>query len=141
MPSTNILCVPFMHKALLSFMDKKFCLRFVFFCSLVRIDHQLEDLMLALVVCAAGHQIIIVWCAAAAEAAFLHHLTEGSFGAHGGFLTLAICLPEANIVGEAVNMCVDTLFTFVGADLEAGHAVFLLLIHDSPAHPFRKLAA
>lgn len=33
------------------------------------------------------------------------------------------------------------LVSVAGADLEAGHAVFLLFVHDSPAHPFRKLAA
>ena len=32
------------------------------------------------------------------------------------------------------------LVSVVGADLEARYAVFLRLVHDSPAHPFRKLA-
>ena len=82
---------------------------------LIRIDLQFEDLMLALVVCAAGYQVIAIRGGTAAEAAFLHHLPEGGLGTHGGFLTLTVCLPEADVVGEAVNMRIDSLFTFIDA--------------------------
>ena len=76
--------------------------------------------MLALVVCAAGYQVIAIRGGATTEAAFLHHLPEGGLGTHGGFLTLTVCLPEADVVGETVNMRVDPLFTFVDApDLNA----------------------
>ena len=44
---------------------------------LIRIDLQFEDLMLALVVCAAGYQVIAVRGGTATEAAFLYHLPEG----------------------------------------------------------------
>ena len=87
---------------------------------LIRIDLQFEDLMLALVVCAAGYQVIAVRGGTATEAAFLYHLPEGSLGTHGGFLTLTVCLPEADVVGETVDMRIDSLFTFVDApDLNA----------------------
>ena len=87
---------------------------------LVGIDLQFEDLMLALVVCAAGYQVIAVRGGTATEAAFLYHLPEGSLGTHGGFLAFAVCLPKADVVGETVDMRVDSLFTFVDApDLNA----------------------
>ena len=82
---------------------------------LIGIDLQLENLMLALVVCAAGYQVIAVRGGTTTEAAFLHHLPEGGLGTHGGFLTLTVCLPEADVVGEAVNMRINPLFTFVDA--------------------------
>jgi hypothetical protein len=82
---------------------------------LIGIDFQLENLMLALIVCAAGYQVIAVRSGTAAEAAFLHHLPEGGLGTHGGFLALTVCLPEADVVGEAVNMRIDSLFTFIDA--------------------------
>ena len=69
--------------------------------------------MLALVVCAAGYQVIAVRGGTATEAAFLYHLPEGGLGTHGGFLTLTVCLPEADVVGETVDMRVDPLFTLV----------------------------
>ena len=34
---------------------------------------------------------------------FLYHLPEGGLGTHGGFLTLTVCLPEADVVGETVT--------------------------------------
>ena len=150
--------------------------------------------MLALVVCAAGYQVIAVRGGTTTEAAFLHHLPECCLGTHGGFLALAVCLPEADVVGEAVDVRVDPLFAFVdapdlntvvdepldyerrffgssantvehehqqdiefalfgifldeldlvtviGADLESGHAIFLFLVHDGPAHSLRELTA
>ena len=71
--------------------------------------------MLALVICAAGYQVIAVRSGTTTEAAFLHHLPEGGLGTHGGFLTLTVCLPEADVVGETVNMRVDSLFALIDA--------------------------
>ncbi len=81
----------------------------------IGIDLQLEDLVLTLVVCAARYQVISVRGGTATEAAFLHHLPEGGLGTHGGFLTLAVCLPEADVVGEAVDMRIDPLFALIDA--------------------------
>ena len=44
-PSTNILCVSSMHEALLSFMDKKFCLVILDACISAEDDHKLLKAM------------------------------------------------------------------------------------------------
>ena len=72
--------------------------------SLRIVNDQLVDLVLPFVQDAALFQAVTVWRFPAAEAAFFDHLAQSRFGSDGGLLTLAVRLPESDVVRQTVRM-------------------------------------
>ncbi len=69
-------------------------------------------------------------------------------GAGSALLKSAIAGADAQIVHHSHHSCLVlmdfqlaylVLVPVIGADFESRHTVFLFLVYDAPAHPFRKL--
>ena len=73
------------------------------------------DFMLPFVEDAALFQPVPVWRCTAPEPSFQHHLAQCRFGADGGFLALTVRPPVADVVGKAVGVRPEALFTLVDA--------------------------
>ena len=71
--------------------------------------------MLTLVEDTALFQAIPVWRVSSAEPPILYHLAKSCFGAHGGFLALAVGLPETDVIGQAIRVGLKALFAFLHA--------------------------
>ena len=96
------------------------------------VNCQLHDLVFSLVENPAGDQLVSVGCVSSPEAALLNHLAQSRLGADRRLLAFAVSLPVADVVGEAVRVRIESLFTLIDApDMDA--------LFDEPFNHERRL--
>ena len=72
------------------------------------------EFVLALVDAATFHKVITIRRISALKVTFFHKLAQTGAGSDGSFFTLAVCLPEADVVQQFVGVVVETLLTLLG---------------------------